>query len=136
MSRSGYIATAVASLFLIGSGCHLLLPEGDPPAGAIVDNPQPEKVTREAMILSLGSRIAASSMEHFPGGSVTIDSDAPSAPIARTALKEAENICGVRFAEVAAVVLHGRRLHKETYEFELFYFSRSLWRCTYVLKRP
>ena len=134
MKKIGYIAAAF--LLLLGCGCHLLLPEGEPPEGAIVDNPQPEKMTREAMILALGSRIAASSMEQFPGGTVAIDADASSAPVARTALKEAGNICGVRFADVAAAVLHGRRVNNETYEFDLFYFSRSLWRCSYVLKRP
>ena len=136
MKSFGYLAAAMSFLAVLCCGCQAFLPEGEPPKGAIVDNPLPEKVTREAMVLALGSRIAASSMEHFPGAPVTIDADAPSLPVARAALREAGNICGVRFGTVAAAVLHGRKVNSVTYEFEMFHFSRSLWRCTYVLKRP
>ena len=134
MKKIFCIAAAASSLILC-CGCQLLLPEGEPPTGSIVDNPLSEEVTYEAMILSLGSRIAASAMEQFPGAPVAIDADAPSAAAARTALKEAGKICGVRFADAAAVVLQGRRVNNTTFEFELFHFSRSLWRCTYILKR-
>ncbi|MBR7139333.1 MAG: hypothetical protein IKD44_07290 [Lentisphaeria bacterium] len=125
---------AAGVLILSCCGCGLLLPEGEPPRGAIVDNPLPEKLTREEMILSLGSRIAASAMEHFPGGPVAIEGEGAALPVARAAIREARSICGVRFEQVAAAVLHGRKVNDTTFEFELFHFSRSMWRCSYTLK--
>ena len=35
----------------------------------------------------------------------------------------------------AAAVLNGKALADGTFEFELFYFNRSLWRCSYELKK-
>ena len=128
-----YFSAALLVLFFC-SGCCFLLPEGEPPEGAILENPLPEKLSREEMILSLGSRIAASAMEHFPGGPVAVEGDVSTFPTARAAIREARNICGVRFEQAAAAILQGRKVNDVTFEFELFYFSRSMWRCTYILK--
>ena len=51
------------------------------------------------------------------------------------AVTEAGKICGVRHAVTAAAVLNSRKLADGTFEFELFYFNRSLWRCSYELKK-
>lgn len=128
-----YFSAALLVLFFC-SGCCFLLPEGEPPEGAILENPLPEKLSREEMILSLGSRIAASAMEHFPGAPVAVEGTGDAAVLARTAIREARNICGVRFDQVAAAVLRGSKVKEGVFEFELFYFSRSMWRCTYILK--
>lgn len=129
-----YIAVGICMIFGC-CGCTMFLPAGDPPKGDIVDNRLPEKLSREEMILALGSRISASAMEHFSGGPVAVDAKNEAAIFARAAIREAGNICGVRFEQVAAAVLSGRRIDAVTYEFELFHFSRSLWRCTYILKK-
>ena len=65
--------TVLLLLLVCSSGCRWGLPEGEAPVGNLVDNPIPEKLSREQLILSLGSRIAASSMELFPGGPITIE---------------------------------------------------------------
>lgn len=132
-----YLKKLAAAVFLLSfcSGCSLFLPAGDPPGGPIVDNRGPEKLSREEMILSLGSRIAASSMEHFPNAPIAVEAPREAAVIARSAISEAANICGVRFEQVAAAVLNGRQVSENIFEFELFHFSRSLWRCTYILKK-
>ena len=118
------------------SGCRWGLPEGEPPAGNLVENPIPEKLTREQVVLALGSRIAASSMEFFPGAPMTIEAQGTAAALlAKEALVEAGKICGVRHAVTAAAVLNGKALADGTFEFELFYFNRSLWRCSYELKK-
>ncbi|MBO5790931.1 MAG: hypothetical protein J6S54_00490 [Lentisphaeria bacterium] len=134
MMKTYFILFAAGALLWCCCGCGLLLPDGEPPKGAIVDNPLPERLTKEEMILSLGSRIAASAMEHFPGGPVAVEGDVSTFPTARAAIREARNICGVRFEQAAAAILQGRKVNDVTFEFELFYFSRSMWRCTYILK--
>jgi hypothetical protein len=113
----------------------MLLPSGEPPRGKIVENVVPEELSFEEVILSLGGRIAASSMELFPGGPVAMESDPASRPIVRAAFKEAGKICGVHLEPVAAAVLNAKQIGKNVFEFELYYFSRSMWRCQYILKK-
>ena len=128
--------TLLLLLLVCSSGCRWGLPDGEPPAGNLVDNPIPEKLSREQLILSLGARIAASSMEFFPGGTMTIEGrESSAAVLAKAAVTEAGKICGVRHAVTAAAVLNSRKLADGTFEFELFYFNRSLWRCSYELKK-
>ena len=128
--------TVLLLLLVCSSGCRWGLPEGEAPVGNLVDNPIPEKLSREQLILSLGSRIAASSMELFPGGPITVEGKETSAALlAKAAVTEAGKICGVRHAVTAAAVLNSRKLADGTFEFELFYFNRSLWRCSYELKK-
>jgi hypothetical protein len=115
--------------------CHYFLPEGEPPKGNIVNNVIPEKMTREEAVLSLSGRIAASSMQELAGAPVTIEADEATAPMAREALREAGKICGVHLEQAAAAVLNGRQKGAGTFEFELFHFNRSLWRCSYELKK-
>ena len=125
----------VLMLLCCCGGCTMFLPSGEPPKGRIVENILPEELTYEEMILSLGGRIAASSMEFFPGGPVAMESDAPSRPLIRAAFKEAGKICGVHPETVAAAVLNGKQIKDNVFEFELFYFNRSLWCCKYILKK-
>lgn len=121
-------------ILLVCCGCVDPLPPGLPPEGGIVNNPISKKLTRQEMILAVGSRIAASSMEHFPGGPVALDSDKDSALIAKAAIAEAGKICGVRLELAAAPVLTVRT-KGNTVMFELFYFSRSLWRSSFELEK-
>lgn len=131
-----FCMTALLLMLLGVSGCRWGLPAGEPPAGNLVENPIPEELTREQIVLSLGSRIAASSMESFPGGTIAIEcKESSAALLAKAAVTEAGRICGVRHAVTAAAVLNGRALADGTFEFELFYFNRSLWRCSYELKK-
>lgn len=116
-------------------GCGMFLPPGEPPSGPIVDNPLPERLSAEELVLALGSRIAASSMQHFPGGPVALETDKASVALARSAVREAGKICGVHLEQAAAAVLNGRQKGAGTFEFELFHFNRSLWRCSYELKK-
>lgn len=128
------ISVAIAAIVLLScGGC--MLPSGEPPRGRIVDNPEPAALTLDELVLSLGGRIAASSMEFFPGGPVIIESDAATRGMIRAAFKEAGKICGVHASDAAAAVLNGKKVKENVYEFELLYFSRSLWRCTYILKK-
>jgi hypothetical protein len=128
------LAALSALILLFCCGCSSFLPAGDPPGGDIVDNPLPKKMSQEEMILALGSRIAASAMQHFPGGPVMLEADKSSLPWGRAAVSEAGKICGVYLNQAAAAVLNGRQTGKNVFEFELFYFSRSLWRCSFELK--
>lgn len=123
------------ALLPVCSGCALLLPEGEPPEGHIVENELPEKMSREQLVLSLSGRIAASSMQEFAGAPVSIEADDSAAPLAREALREAGKICGVRHGIAAAAVLSGKKVREGLYEFELWHFNRSLWRCSYELKK-
>ena len=41
----------------------------------------------------------------------------------------------VTLSLVAAAVLSGRCIRPGVFEFELFHFNRSLWRCVYELKK-
>lgn len=115
-------------------GCAEVLPPGTPPEGHIVENPIPAKLSEQEVILAVGTRIAASAMEHFPGGPIAIDADENSAVIARAAVVEAGKICGVHLELAAAPVLTVRNKN-DVIEFELFHFSRSLWRSSFELKK-
>ena len=77
------LAALSALILLFCCGCSSFLPAGDPPGGDIVDNPLPKKMSQEEMILALGSRIAASAMQHFPGGPVMLEADKSSLPWGR-----------------------------------------------------
>lgn len=125
----------ILCLLLTGGGCALFLPSGEPPSGNIVQNDIPEKLSREQIVLSLGSRIAGSAMQSFPGAPVALETDSATALTAREALREAGQIAGVRQGTVAAAVLTGKCIKPGIFEFELFHFSRSLWRCAYELKK-
>lgn len=125
------LAAVVISLSC--GGCVDPLPPGTPPDGNIVDNMISQKITKQEMILAVGSRIAASAMEHFPGGPVALDCDKDSAEVARAAVAEAGKICGVRLELAAAPVLTART-KGQFMTFELFHFSRSLWQCSFELK--
>jgi hypothetical protein len=100
-----------------------------------VENIIPEKMSREQAVLSLSGRIAASSMQELGGAPIAINADDASALLAREALREAGKICGVRYAVTAAAVLGGKKVRENFYEFELWHFNRSLWRCSYELKK-
>jgi hypothetical protein len=126
---------AVLALVLLFSGCALFLPSGEPPEGAIVQNDIPEKLSREQIVLSLGSRIAGSAMQSFPGAPVALETDKHATLLGRDALREAGHIAGVRHGIVAAAVLTGKCVKPGVFEFELFHFNRSLWRCSYELKK-
>ena len=125
------------ALFLLATcwGCSMFLPAGDPPKGNIVENLLPEKMSREEVVLSLSGRIAASAMQELGGTPVAIEADGESALLAREALREAGKICGVRHGITAAAVLNGKKMREDLYEFELWYYNRSLWRCSYELKK-
>ena len=125
------------ALFLLLNccGCAMFLPAGDPPGGDIVQNVLPEKMSREEAVLSLSGRIAASAMQELGGAPVAIETDEASAALAREALREAGKICGVRYGITAAAVLNGKKVKENLYEFELWHFNRSLWRCSYELKK-
>ena len=125
---------SVFFMLLVCGGCTVFLPAGDPPGGDIVDNPLPQKLTREEMTLALGSRIAASAMQYFPGGPVMLEADKGALVPGRAAIAEAGKICGVYLNQAAAAVLNGKQTTPDTFEFELFHFSRSLWRCSFELK--
>lgn len=125
----------ISCLLLLFSGCALFLPSGEPPEGAIVQNDIPEKLSREQIVLSLGSRIAGSAMQSFPGAPVALETDKHATLLGRDALREAGHIAGVRHGTVAAAVLTGKCVKPGVFEFELFHFNRSLWRCSYELKK-
>ena len=125
----------ILCLLLTGSGCALFLPSGEPPAGNIVQNDIPEKLSREQIVLALGGRIAGSAMQAFPGAPVALETDSATTLTAREALREAGQIAGVRLSTVAAAVLAGKCIRPGVFEFELFHFNRSLWRCVYELKK-
>lgn len=129
------ISAVIACVMLLSCWGCVILPSGEPPRGDLVSNPQPVELSLDELVLSLGGRIAASSMEFFPGGPVAIEADRASLPVVRAAFREAGRICGVHAEQVAAAVLNGRKVGENVYEFELFYFSRSLWRCTYILRK-
>jgi len=127
------ILPAVAALASLLCGGCFSLPSGTPPEGAIVENPVPLKLSRAEIELALGSRLAASAMERFPGSPVAVEADADTLPFARAAVAEAGRICGVRLAIAAGAVLTGRKKDGRL-EFELLHFSASLWRCSFELK--
>ena len=129
------LLVVIFCLLLTGSGCALFLPSGEPPAGDIVQNDIPEKLSREQIVLALGGRIAGSAMQSFPGAPVALETDSATTLTAREALREAGQIAGVRHGTVAAAVLSGRCVRPGVFEFELFHFNRSLWRCVYELKK-
>lgn len=128
-----FFAGAVPALFCGGCALFSPLPSGTPPEGPIVENPTPRKLTRSEIELALGSRLAASAMQYFPGSPVTVEADAAAMPFARAAVAEAGRICGVRLEMVAAAVLTGKK-NGDKLEFELFHFSASLWKCSFELK--
>ncbi|MBR2374119.1 MAG: hypothetical protein IKA87_07805 [Lentisphaeria bacterium] len=131
--RADGFAVLVLLMMLFCCGCVELLPPGTPPEGNIVDNPVPQQLTEAETVLALSSRLAASAMEHFPGGAVAVDADNDSAVIAKAAVAEAGKICGIHLELAAAPVLTVRKKNS-TVEAELFLFSRSLWRCSFELK--
>jgi hypothetical protein len=130
-----YVFCVVPCLLLLFSGCALFLPSGEPPEGAIVQNDIPEKLSKEQIVLALGSRIAGSAMQSFPGAPVALETDKHTMHLGREALREAGHIAGIRHGVVAAAVLNGKCLRPGVFEFELFHFNRSLWRCSYELKK-
>ena len=128
------LAGAVLTLFCGGCSFFSLLPSGTPPAGPIVENPTPQRLTRSEIELALGTRLAASAMQYFPGSPVAVEADAGAMPFARAAVDEAARICGVRLELVAAAVLNGKK-KGDKLEFELFHFNASLWKCSFELKK-
>ena len=128
-----FFAGVVSALFCGGCSIFSPLPSGTPPEGPIVENPAPRKLTRSEIELALGSRLAASAMQYFPGSPVAVEADAASMPFAKAAVAEAGRICGVRLELVAAAVLNGKK-KGDKLEFELFHFSASLWKCSFELK--
>ena len=128
-----FFAGVVLALFVGGCSIFSPLPSGTPPAGAIVENPTPQKLTRGEIELALGTRLAASAMQYFPGSPVAVEADAGAMPFAKAAVAEAGRICGVRLELAAAAVLNGKK-KGDKLEFELFHFNASLWKCSFELK--
>ena len=128
-----FFAGVVTALLCGGCSIFSPLPSGTPPAGPIVENPTPQKLTRSEIELALGTRLAASAMQYFPGSPVAVEADADTMPIARAAVTEAGRICGVRLELAAAAVLNGKK-KGDKLEFELFHFNASLWKCSFELR--
>ena len=128
-----FFAGIALALLCVGCAIFSPLPSGTPPEGPIVENPTPRKLTRSEIELALGSRLAASAMQYFPGSPVAVEADAGAMPFAKAAVAEAGRICGVRLELAAAAVLNGKKTGNKL-EFELFHFSASLWKCSFELK--
>ena len=133
MRKIPQILGAVLALFCGGCSIFSLLPSGTPPSGPIVENPTPQKLTRSEIELALGTRLAASAMQYFPGSPVAAEADAGAMPFVKAAVAEAGKICGVRLELAAAAVLTGKK-KGDKLEFELFHFNASLWKCSFELK--